>query len=42
MRNVEKINKDRFDAGRISVDNFAQARFYRSQAELLRAQAQGN
>ena len=42
MRNVERINKDRFEAGRIPLHDFAQARFYRAQAELWLEQAQSN
>src|SRR5262249_39219844 len=39
MKEVEKINQARFDAGRIQRHDLAQSRFYRIQAELWLEQA---
>ena len=34
MRQIEKVNEERFDAGRIPIQDVLQSRFYRLQAEI--------
>jgi RNA polymerase sigma factor (sigma-70 family) len=40
MAEIENVNKARYEAGRIPVQDFAQSRFYRIQAELWIEQAE--
>src|SRR5262249_24106235 len=39
VRAIEKINQERYDAGRISISDLAQSRYFRIQAELWLEQA---
>jgi outer membrane protein TolC len=34
LREIEKVNEERFDAGRIPIQDVLESRFYRLQAEI--------